>query len=334
MSPSGSRKQQAVDTGALQAQADDLASVGEWGAEAEALNAQLLQVDPENTSALARLARCLRDRGDEAGAEELYARLVALDPGNVIAGNFLRAAQRQRDRVIEAAEAAALADRKKAFARRPSVRAVSEQELGSLQEAVAQVPPPGGTYLEGDFVTNVFLTVLDLNMAPATVSKAIRHYRRYRAGEVWALEELQVLLSELPDTAEGNKKLAEYLWNNGYANRAAWMRQLVGWLVEAKVTNTEELRAWALTADFHRDFEDQVKGLTHAAFNGLLMRLGIDTVKPDVLLHTFVENVVGHRVSDDELIRVMVEVGSRLGRSPRELDWGIREQSRGRSGIL
>jgi hypothetical protein len=59
------------------------------------------------------------------------------------------------------------------------------------------------------------------------------------------------------------------------------------------------------------------------------MRLGIDTVKPDVWVRKFVQDVVGHPVTDSELVRVVTAAAHRLGRSPQELDGAIWEKERG-----
>jgi hypothetical protein len=61
---------------------------------------------------MTRLARCLREKGEAEAAEALYVEILALDPSNVIASNFLRGLRLKRERVIaDAAEAAATAKR-------------------------------------------------------------------------------------------------------------------------------------------------------------------------------------------------------------------------------
>src|SRR3981081_1689432 len=87
-------------TGALQRQADQLASMGDWGPGAEDVNRRLLELDPQRRVAMTRLARCLREKGDSQAAEALYVEILAVDPANVIASNFLRSLRLSRERAI------------------------------------------------------------------------------------------------------------------------------------------------------------------------------------------------------------------------------------------
>jgi hypothetical protein len=112
------------------------------------------------------------------------------------------------------------------------------------------------------------------------------------------------------------------------------MRQFVRWLVGRDLTSADKLGAWAQASEFGRDFKDQVKGLDIAAYNALIMRLGADTVDPDVELHRFVERLVQHPVTNEELIRVGHELARRLDRSPCQLNRSIWEQQRAHPGIF
>src|SRR6266566_649107 len=77
------------DIGALERLAAQLASRGDWGLDAEAINRRLVKLAPRRTAAYTRLARCLRERGDVEGAQALYRQVLKLDPNNQIAGNYL-----------------------------------------------------------------------------------------------------------------------------------------------------------------------------------------------------------------------------------------------------
>jgi tetratricopeptide (TPR) repeat protein len=103
-------------TGTLQRQADQLASMGDWGPGAEDVNRRLLEMDPQRKVAMTRLARCLREKGDAEAAEALYVEILALDPANMIASNFLRGLRLKRERVVADEIEAAVAARKAAAA--------------------------------------------------------------------------------------------------------------------------------------------------------------------------------------------------------------------------
>ena len=82
--------------------------------------------------------------------------------------------------------------------------------------------------------------------------------------------------------------------------RVRWLRGFARFLAEEDLRTKEALTAWAWHSDFDRDFRGRVKYLGPAAYSWLVMRLGVDTVKPDVHLRRFVERVTGHPVSDAE----------------------------------
>ncbi|HEU5001988.1 MAG TPA: tetratricopeptide repeat protein [Actinomycetota bacterium] len=107
----------------LQGQSDLFAADQEWGAAAEAVNQQLLEIDPERTVAMTRLARCLLNKGEISAAEELYARVITLEPGNMIAKNFLRRVGQAREQLLAEERLAARAARKRAPAKRGAAKA-------------------------------------------------------------------------------------------------------------------------------------------------------------------------------------------------------------------
>jgi hypothetical protein len=215
-----------------------------------------------------------------------------------------------------------------------AIRPVSEEEIERIVLTCRSVPMTEAEYKQEDYVTNVFLTVLDLQMHNVVVNKSIEHYWSKRWDEVRTLDDLERLLARFSDDQEGNREVAQYLWGNNHWVRVQWMRGLVTFLSESRLTTQEKLREWAARSEFHRDFEGRVKNLGIAAFKWLTMRLGVDTVKPDVHLRRFVEKIVEHGVSDEELVRVIEEVARRLELSPRRLDWSLWEFQRGAPGAI
>ena len=207
-----------------------------------------------------------------------------------------------------------------------SVRPVSGSELQLLVEACRAVPETKSDYTENDFMTNVLLTVLDIRMQ----SGAVDHYRDRRWTEIRTLPDLDDLLARYPNDKEGNMRVAQYLWGNNHWVRVEWLRGFVPFLSQSNLKTQQALRNWAHRSDFKRDFEGKVKNLGIASYKSLVMRMGVDTVKPDVHLHNFVKGVVGHGVTDDELVRVVAEAARRIGVSSRQLDASLWEYQRDR----
>jgi hypothetical protein len=93
------------------------------------------------------------------------------------------------------------------------------------------------------------------------------------------------------------------------------------------------LRRWAESSNFTRDFKgriqyragDRTYGLGLAVYNSLIMRLGIEAIKPDTRLRRFMETTILRKVSDDEIVVGLTEVAGRLSIRPREVDSRIWE---------
>jgi hypothetical protein len=208
---------------------------------------------------------------------------------------------------------------------------VTDDEIGQLAQACQALPVTPREHGEDDYVTNVLVTVLDLQMNTVTVERSLQHYREHRWGELRTLGQLENLLGRFPDDKDGNLRLARYLWGNNHWTRAGRLRLLAAFLTGEHLRTQDDLRAWAERSDYQQDFAGRVPGLGPAAYQSLLMRLGVDTVKPDVHVRRFVEEVVGHPVTDPELVRAVTEAARRLGRSARELDSAIWERGALRS---
>ena len=107
------------------------------------------------------------------------------------------------------------------------------------------------------------------------------------------------------------------------------MRDLTHFFAGLGVTDRASLREWADQSEFRADFEGQVKGLGIAVYQWLVMRQGVDTVKPDVHVHRFSEGAVGRSLTDSEVIELVTDAAHQLGLKAYELDWRIWEASRG-----
>jgi hypothetical protein len=65
--------------------------------------------------------------------------------------------------------------------------------------------------------------------------------------------------------------------------------------------------------------------MAYTIYQWLIMRQGVETVKPDVHLMNFVKSIVHHSVTKDELVGVLEKVAKELGLKAYELDWKIWE---------
>jgi hypothetical protein len=195
---------------------------------------------------------------------------------------------------------------------------LSEEELGRLEARCREVPLRADDRVAVDLVTELFDTVLDYQNRSETVRKAQAHFRSTHGDDVRTTDELADLLEQMPDDTE----LAMNLWGNRHWRRARELRGLVAYLRERGVTDLAGLRRWA-AGSTKDDFVGHIKGLGPAVYRSLVMRLGVDTIKPDIHVLRFVAEAIGRRVSQDESVTSLEMVARRLGTSARTLDGSI-----------
>ncbi len=217
---------------------------------------------------------------------------------------------------------------------------LNEHERAVLDTACAAVPPPAVVPAVGtdsdypDYVSNLLLTVLDLQLHNKIVYNAYQHYRIDLWGEIRTLDDLESALERFPDDPDGNRPAATYLWGYQYGNQLGWLRGLVAWVRRHGLVDQDALRAWAYGSDYQWDFAGQVRNLGPAAYCWLVMRLGVDTVKSDAWLCGFVKRVLGRDLDDVQLVIEVKDAAHRVGRLARELDAGIWESERGGPGAI
>lgn len=208
----------------------------------------------------------------------------------------------------------------------------SENDLlfEAVLDACRSLPRAQGDYLVTDYVSNLLLTVIDFQMHTTTVVKAHEHFKVHCWDQVRTLGDLEALLARYPNDKEGNTALAQRLWGYKLWTRAQMLRGLIAYIDSIGVRDQGALREWAIKSSFKTDFEGKVKGLGYAVFNWLVMRQGIDTIKPDVHVRRFVERATGNAVLNDvQLVALVEEAAQRLRMKAYELDWAIWEASRG-----
>jgi hypothetical protein len=205
---------------------------------------------------------------------------------------------------------------------------VDDVDVKRVAAAGKTLTPAASPSLEDDYVMNLLETVLDYMLQTRVVVKALGHFRANRWDEVRTLNELDAVLSRYPDDQHGNTALAVYLWGYKLWTRAQQLRGLASYFRSIGVLDQETLRAWAGRSEFRRDFEGRVKGLGLAVYQALVMRQGVDTVKPDVHVRRFAEAAVGRPLSDADVIEVVTRAARELGIKAYELDWRIWEALR------
>ena len=205
--------------------------------------------------------------------------------------------------------------------------AISDSDVTNVASAAGALPPAEGSSLEDDYVVNLLVSVVDYMLKTAIVVRALAYFRDHRWDEVRTLDDLEGVLGRFADDEEGNTALAQYLWSYKLWTRAEQLRRLAGYFREIGVVDESTLAAWAHRSSFEEDFQGRVKGLGRAVFESLLMRQGVDTVKPDVHVRRFAESAVGRPLGDPEVIEVVSRAAKRLGIKAYELDLRIWEAS-------
>lgn len=127
---------------------------------------------------------------------------------------------------------------------------------------------------------------------------------------------------------DGNTALAQELWGYRLWTRAQQLRDLTAYFRKIGVVDQPALKRWAERSNFKSDFEGRVRGLGIAVYHWLVMRQGVDSVKPDVHVRRFATGAVGRGLSDADVVEVVIKAAHQLGLKAHELDWAIWEASR------
>ncbi len=195
-------------------------------------------------------------------------------------------------------------------------------ELDALEHACATIPLSSFEFVADDYVMALFDTVLDYQNQAATIEKAEQYYRASHYDEIRTLDDLEGVLERFPTDRDGDDGLAQYLWGNHHWRRAQELRGLVRYFHERNVTTLRRLRTWA-TKSQQEDFVGHIKGLGPAVYRSLVMRMGVDTVKPDVHVLRFVSGAIGRNASQSEAVDGLTEIARRLSVPARDLDWSV-----------
>ncbi len=208
----------------------------------------------------------------------------------------------------------------------------TEKEFRKILSACRALPPAQGHYLVEDYVTNLLVTVLDFRMHARVLNKALEHYRRCAATKLCTHQALSFWTRRFPDTKTGNTALAESLWGYKYWTRASLLRRLIFFFDKQGVQDQESLRAWAFRSQYERDFQGRVPGLGYAVYQWLVMRLGVESVKPDTHVKRYLDKLAGRPFTDAQAVGILCRAAKELKMKAYELDWRIWEYARAKQG--
>jgi len=208
---------------------------------------------------------------------------------------------------------------------------LGQGEVDRLLAACRALPAAVNDYRVDDFIDNLLLTVLDFQMRTIAVERAMAHFKHSARNELRSMEDLELLLARFSDDQAGNTALAEHLWGYRLWTRARMLRDLARYLDASGVRTQATLAEWAMTSDYARDFAGQIRGLGPAVYNWLVMRQGVETIKPDVHILRFVGGAVGRPVPPEEAVKTLRVIAREMGLKAYELDWRIWEHQRGAS---
>lgn len=211
---------------------------------------------------------------------------------------------------------------------------LSQEDYAKLLARCQELPQPQGNYAVQSFLSNVILTVLDYQLQNTTVNRAHERFMRDHSGQIEAIYQLSDFLGRYPNDKQGNMDAAVSLWGYKYWTRVEQLRGLVDYFIDIGVVDANSLKAWAMDASFEVDFRGRIKGLGPAVFQWLIMRAGVDTIKPDVHIMQFVSTTLGHSLAFAQIIDALVRIANETGKTPRDLDLAIWEQQRGSAGQI
>ena len=202
--------------------------------------------------------------------------------------------------------------------------ALTKREIQKLRTQCNKLED-GPDYRINDYVSNLMNTVLDFQMKVGPVESAVEYYEEnhgYRTHK-----KLKAFIDSFPNTKNGNLELANTMWNNNHWTRAKFLRMLLYEFESRGIKGQQSLKKWVSNADFEKDIKGKFKTKEHsigiALFQWLRLRLGVDTVKPDVHIMNFVSNAVGRRISQQEALDALMIVAKQTNRKAALLDAAI-----------
>jgi hypothetical protein len=189
---------------------------------------------------------------------------------------------------------------------------ITDKEYKVLLEKCRELPPAEDHRVVDDFIENLLLTVLDYQIEQTKLNKAMDYYRARRRQEIREFADLQLLLSKNPDDKRGNTRVARYLWNNYSWNRVGLLRKLAAYFEAEEINSQDQLKDWAQYIRFE-DFQGKVTGMGYVLYQKLIMRQGLESIKPETHVVDFVNSVIDRYEAD------LPDIGARLTAAAKQL---------------
>jgi hypothetical protein len=136
--------------------------------------------------------------------------------------------------------------------------------------------------------------------------------------ETTTVSDLQALMRSYDSPHQFVQKCLNY----NHADRADTLMAVVDYLV-----TVGDLSEWARTADVAGYRQLQIRGFGIAGWQYLRMLFGADTVKPDIYIKRYVEQVIGKPIGDEQLVRLFEDASRTAGLSAIDVDNAIWEAS-------
>ena len=221
---------------------------------------------------------------------------------------------------------------------------LTEAEMQKLKVACLELPKSSvqeeESHVKGSPILILMSTVLSLNRRWYLQALPARQYF-----------ERNVYPSLTPKTLEGFRTfiartcnrsdwltLARTLWNTREVTKARMLSELVDYFVAWHETNAptlaeiEALQKWA-TSTTEGQFLRSINGLGARAYQQLLWYLeGKGAIKFDRHVSNFLDEAVGHAVSEEDKVQALRQIANELGISATALDARIWDYMQHRSG--
>lgn len=113
------------------------------------------------------------------------------------------------------------------------------------------------------------------------------------------------------------------VWNYDHPERVRILEELVEFYLHYKhkskfQTDKDAMRHWADTG-----MRLPVKGIAYKTTQYIRMMLGVSTVKPDIHVHRAVQDAIGKKLSDLDVVALVELAAEQIGQCARNLDYAI-----------